>query len=230
VVRVDAQRRELIWTSAFGNGSLLAAAAARPALDGALATRLQRDGLFAARAGVYTTPADEARAYTALGLVKTLTAVGGIPEDDMRAQLWQQGVKELGGHERMVDSRPRLFADMLATDRDSSWTLTPEGRTFFASLKLPPGADAGRLKQQIGKKLKPTGIFADQDLLVRTIQEAGAGAFMLIKHFLWPQMTAFVAAHPDVMPSDAALADQGGRVELDAGAGVLRVRAGGGPR
>src|SRR5262249_8274214 len=134
VVRVDAQRRELTWTSAFGHGSLVAAAAAQLALDAPLANRLQRAGLLAAQSGIYTTPADEARAYSAIGLVKTLSGVGGIDEDDMRAQLWRQGVKELGGHDRLVDSPPRLFTDMLATERESTWTLTADGRKFFASL------------------------------------------------------------------------------------------------
>src|SRR5262249_38989206 len=120
----------------------------------------------------------------------------------------------------------RLFADMLATDRELSWTLTAAGKKFFASLGLKPNTDSAGLKQLIAKRLKPTGLFADQQALVRTVQEAGGGAYMLMKHFTWPQVTAFAAAQPELA---AALSqgEQNGRVELDAGAGVLRVRPSG---
>jgi hypothetical protein len=227
VVRFDARRRELRWAAAFGDGSLLAAAAARPPVDPELAARLDRAGFFAARAGVFTTPTDEARASTALGLVKTRTGVGGIPEDDLREQVWRQGVWELGAPSRLVESNPRLFTDMLATDRETSWTLSAEGRTFFSSLGLTAGADAAQLRRLMAQRLKPTGLFADRKSLVRTVQEAGSGAFLLIKHFLWPHAAAFAAANPDAMPAASNRTDEGGPVELDAGAGVLRVRASG---
>jgi hypothetical protein len=158
--------------------------------------------------------------------VKTLAAAGGIPEADMRAQIWRQGVKELGGHDRLIESPPRLFVDMLATDRDLSWTLTADGKKFFASLGLKPNTDSAGMKQLIVKRLKPTGLFADQQTLVRTVQETGNGAFLLMRHFAWPQLTAFAATQPEVAAA-ISQADQGGRVELDVAASVLRVRASG---
>jgi len=227
IMRLDLPRRQLTWTLAFGDGSLLAAASRPPAIDVALAVRLQRRGFFAARAGMYTTPADEARAYVALGMVKTRHAIDSAPREDLRGELWREYLWEVGGHDRLVDSEPRLFSELLLTDGQVSWTLTPEGRTFFASLGLAAGMPATDLGLAVEKRLKPVGPFADRKKLVATVQEAGSGAFMLIKHFLWPHVLAFAASNPDDLPTSIPVwADEGARVELDRDGRVLSVRAG----
>jgi hypothetical protein len=208
---------------------VLAAAARPPTIDVALAVRLQRRGFFAARAGMYATPSDEARAYVALGLVKTRHAITSAPGDDLRGELWRRYLREVGGHDRLVESEPRLFSDVLVTDRQVSWTLTADGRTFFSSLGIAADTPAADLGLAVEKRLKPVGLFADREGLVQTIQEAGGGAFILIKHFLWPHVLAFAATHPEDLPTSIPVwADDDARVTLDREGRVLSVRAGGG--
>jgi hypothetical protein len=225
VAQVDADRRTITWVVAAGWGALLAQAAASIELDGDLMVRLHHDGFFAARAGIYTTPAAEARLYTATGLVKVEAAVGGV-EETMRGRIWRQGLWEATATSRLVDSEPRLFEDVRIADRVSSWRLTDAGKTFFASLNLARPSDAEQLKKAIVGALKPRGLFADRSALVQTIHEAGGGAFLLAHHFLWPHVLAFAASQPEAMPSLAAdWSGAGTTVEFDARAGILRLHA-----
>ena len=83
------------------------------ALDRPLAARLGRAGLFTARIGVYTTPADEARAYTAIQLVIMRAGLPPRDEGDERARMWREGLSAVGAVDRLVASPPSLFADML---------------------------------------------------------------------------------------------------------------------
>lgn len=222
VLWFDEATRELIWVGAAGWGPLLAHAAASVEIDGGLAGRLQRDGFFTARAGVYTTPADEARLYTGTGLIKIEAAIRGI-DAPMRDRIWRQGLWEVTATSRLIDGAPQLFEDVRIADRAASWTLTDTGKTFFASLGLGRTTDAEQVKNAIVSKVKPKGLFADREKLLQTVHEAGSGAFLLIHHFLWPHALAFAASIPETAPSIAAdWTGAGGTVEIDAQAGFVR--------
>jgi hypothetical protein len=222
LVRLDPERREVIWVGTAGVGALLADAAAPPALDEPLAARLERDGFFRARVGIYATPTDEANAHAAFDLLKVQRALTDI-DPEIRDQLWRRGVWELGGSSRLIDSEPRLFNDVAIADGASSWTLTDAGKTFFAGLGVPPRTDAAHLKDAIVARMKPTGLFADQKALTETVNEAGGGAYVLIQHYLWPHRLAFAAATPDLQPVlTAAWSNARTTIDLDTKAGVLR--------
>jgi hypothetical protein len=156
-------------------------------------------------------------------------ALGDI-DPEIRGQLWHQAVWELSASSRLIDSEPRLFADVEISDRTASWTLTDAGKNLFAALGVERSTDVAHLKEAIVAGMKPTGLFADPKALVDTIHEAGGGAFVLIRHFLWPQALAFAAATPELMPAQqAAWTDVSTIIELDAKGGVLRAR-GTGPK
>jgi len=224
VAELDGARRTITWVAATGWGPVLAHAAAPVERDGHLMARLHQDGFFAARAGIYTTPAAEARLYTATAFVKIEAAVRGFGIDDpLRGRLWRRGLWEATAPSRLVDSEPHLFEDVRIADRVSWWTLTDAGKTFFASLELGRTSDAERWKKAIANRLKPTGVFADRTKLVDTVHEAGGGAFLLIHHFLWPHVLAFAASQPEAVPSVAAdWAGAGTKIEVDTRAGVVR--------
>jgi hypothetical protein len=226
LARIDGARREVRWVSAVGTGALLADAAAPVAADEPLAARLQRDGFFGAGVGVYATPAAEARGYAAADMLKCQHGIAGIPEADMRDFMWKKAVEEMGGGTRMVESAPRLFIDAMVTDRGASWTLTADGKAFFASLGLGSSSDPARLKRAIQARLKPTGVFASRAALAETIGVTGNGAYLLALHFLWPHGIAFVAANPGLVALPAGDLDAGSVIEIDTQAGTLRVRAG----
>ena len=224
VVRVNAARRELRWTNASGFGSLLAAAAApvKPARE--LGDRLQREGFFAARVSLYKMPAEDARAATALGLIKTMAGIIGL-DPSQRDRIWQKGAGEVSAALRLIDSPPVLFSGLLGVEGVVSWTLTEEGRKFFSSLPVGRVTSAKTLKEAIAKALKPGGVFTDAPRFCDEVHRAGSSAEMAIRHTLWPHIVAFSAAHPGLRPIPATDFDNDdGQVEIDVQAGRVRLR------
>jgi hypothetical protein len=139
--------------------------------------------------------------------------------------LWRQGVHEIGGLQRLIDSPPVLLSGMLFADEVFTWTLTSEGRTFFASLGIGAGTSVASFKASVATRLKPAGAFSDPIRLDRTQHEAGTMARMLVFHTLWPHAIAFAAAHPGVEPTFMTYLEHDvGRIELDVARSRLRLR------
>ena len=228
VVRVDRARREIHWVSAGGIGSLLTAASEKVELDRALGDRLRREGFFSARAAMFTTPTGDAHTWAALGLLKTRMGLMGVAAE-LRPRLWRKGAYEMGAPQRLIESPPVLFDGMLGADGVFSWTLTSEGRKFFASLQVPPGTSVKSLKALIAAKLKPGGAFRDARVLVDTQHEAGSMSPTLIRNALWPHAIAFAAAHPDAKVSFLSFFDdENASLDVDVTAGRVRLRLSGG--
>jgi hypothetical protein len=222
-VNVDPARREIRWVTAAGQGSLLTAASDKLDLDRALAGRLRREGFFSARAAMFVTPTGDARAQAALGLTKTMAGLSGITAE-LHPRLWKKGAQEMGAPQRLIESPPVLLAGMLGADGVFSWTLTDEGRRFFASLRIRPGTSVKTFKSLIAAKLKPAGAFKDPQLLDDTQHEGGSMMPWLVQHALWPHAIAFAAAHPDAKPLRTFFDDEDASLEVDAKAGRIRLR------
>jgi hypothetical protein len=226
VARSDRAHRELQWTVAIGPSPHVAEAAARLAPDASFDRHLREAGILSANVGFYTWPRGEARARAGLALVHLLVAVLDIPAGPARSAVWRGGVRELEGASRLVESPPRLLSSLRVVDRTATWTLTPEGRTFFASLKLPPGADVMRLRKAIAATLRPQGVFRSPAELDRTFEMYGGGLRDLLRHFVWPHRIAMGALHPrerSLVPGDFT-GDRSTDVTLDLERGELRLR------
>lgn len=224
--RSDRAHRELQWTVAIGPSPHVAEAAARLAPDASFDRHLREAGILSANVGFYTWPRGEARARAGLALVHLLVAVLDIPAGPARSAVWRGGVRELEGASRLVESPPRLLSSLRVVDRTATWTLTPEGRTFFASLKLPPGADVMRLRKAIAATLRPQGVFRSPAELDRTFEMYGGGLRDLLRHFVWPHRIAMGALHPrerSLVPGDFT-GDRSTDVTLDLERGELRLR------
>jgi hypothetical protein len=223
VARIDRARRRLVVTSAGGDGGL-AAATAPVQEDRALAERLARQGFFSGAVSHFVAPADEARLYLSTQLIKLLAGLAGV-EAEMRRALWRQGVSEILAGQRMVESPPVLFTDLMIVDQQRSWGLTEAGAAFFASLSLPPDCDLACLGRQMAGKVPPAGVFRSPETLEREIHNTGFGAYLLAQHFLWPHALAFAAAHPEassLLDAEAGT-DPAQVVALDAAGRRLRL-------
>jgi len=224
VVRINEARRELRWTVASGEGSVLTAAAApvRPARE--LADRLQRDGFFSARMALFKLPGEDARAAIALGLIKTRAGIAGV-DQSQRDRLWQRSVQEVTAAQRLVDSPPALFSGFLGADGAISWILTKEGRELFASPAFKTVKTTKGMKEAIAKTLRPGGAFTDASTMLDEIHKAGSSAELLIRHMLWPHILAVEATFPPGAPQIATdFDDERARVEIDLAAGRVRLR------
>jgi hypothetical protein len=194
---IDANHRQLRWAVALGTGDVAAAVAAPfPLAPLADRERLQRDALGSGQAtALYATPDGEVHAFTAVALVP-LVATAASLQGDVRGQIWRQAVHETGGLGVLAASKPRLFSSVLFTDQDQSWDLTPEGDALFASLALPPAADAKMLEQRLADKMKhavdPKGPFANRKQLTELVSNAGQQSWVLLMHFFWPHGFALV--------------------------------------
>jgi len=226
VARVNRTRREVSWVMALAIEDPIAAAVAPLPLAPELAIRLATVGFFSAGFALHSTPSDQARMVVAMSLTKAAASLQGV-DPSIRPKWWRESVRESEAVVRIVESRPRLFTELVTTDKVTSYGLTTEGETFFSSLALPARVERRRLHAEIEKKLKPADAFATQ----RTLGQASAGplAGPVVQTFMWPHFLAFLKANPlppeaaQKMPWITAMMEASGAVELDRQTHRLRI-------
>ena len=195
IARVDVGRRELHLDSAIGSGGLVAAVVAPPRLASAsVVARLRSGGFFDARVAVFATPGAAARYRAAMLLFRLTAGLEGV-DAEIRPRLWTKGADEVGSFERLVNSPPVLFDDLLMKDMATSWSLTDEGLRAFASLAGREMVGADEARAELARTLHPGGAFVDARTLLDTAHEASNGE-KLFDFFLWPHVAALSATLP----------------------------------
>jgi hypothetical protein len=197
VARIDGRRRELLLDSAIGRGRLVDLVVSPPRLAPAsVVAQLRADGFFDAHVGFFATPGASARYRASMLLFKLTAGFEGL-DPEMRPRLWAKATDELGSFERLVNSPPALFDEILMKDMATSWGLTPEGARAFASLAGREMIAADDVRAEVARAIHPGGAFADARTLADTIHKA-SHAEKLFEHFLWPQVAAFTAGSPEL--------------------------------